>query len=515
LVWLRFLVTTRINNEVMSNQDCIISFLDLPIGTAITLDGIPILLQRDDFVAFHQIPGGNFHLVTIQPEISGKDNTPQQAPSSLSRKFRHGFIFHPKNDNWIKVYRYNPHTEEVNENLLDATLVNGLENSIRTMSLAPIRLLPYSSIPKNDDWKFMTLFITSKILQQNQQQQQQHNHPSLCRHDLNHGCKIVPGSLESQDSKHMTNSNDGQEWITPPIPVGLFMSSSHVSSSSSSSSSTLTVSQWHRHPGTRRFLLTFVSPDQRTQFATATDVTIIWNYVMKFFYHNQWEYWLGEFQLAFVLFLYMHCYSSFEYWRDLVSMISFMSLCNVPDVQFWIHFSSTLIRQMKYMDDDLFNDFDLSGDNFFRPAIFRCIHNLEISQDTMLHNIALEMKTEAKRLFSSLAEDDFHNNGYIHGENLEQGIKIDDEDEPTVVSQEEYNSLISTSQLPLQKLEYPKDWRLKYPFLFAAMQPHEDILMVCARALDSKCDVSLVREAADFLEQVVATGAGGEALDGY
>jgi A1 cistron-splicing factor AAR2 len=41
-----------------------------------------------------------------------------------------------------------------------------------------------------------------------------------------------------------------------------------------------------------------------------------------------------------------------------------------------------------------------------------------------------------------------------------------------------------------------------YPLLLAAVMPHEDILMTCARALDEATDVSLVREAAAYLEQV-------------
>jgi A1 cistron-splicing factor AAR2 len=45
-------------------------------------------------------------------------------------------------------------------------------------------------------------------------------------------------------------------------------------------------------------------------------------------------------------------------------------------------------------------------------------------------------------------------------------------------------------------------YRSRYPILFAAVQPHEDVLMTCARALEAAADVSLVREAAAYLEQV-------------
>jgi len=47
----------------------------------------------------------------------------------------------------------------------------------------------------------------------------------------------------------------------------------------------------------------------------------------------------------------------------------------------------------------------------------------------------------------------------------------------------------------------------QYPLLFAAqttVEDHSDILMTCARILDERTDVSLVREAAAYLEEVEA-----------
>jgi len=43
-----------------------------------------------------------------------------------------------------------------------------------------------------------------------------------------------------------------------------------------------------------------------------------------------------------------------------------------------------------------------------------------------------------------------------------------------------------------------------YPCLFAAILQGEDVLMTCARILDEKADVTLVREAADYLKNVEA-----------
>lgn len=46
------------------------------------------------------------------------------------------------------------------------------------------------------------------------------------------------------------------------------------------------------------------------------------------------------------------------------------------------------------------------------------------------------------------------------------------------------------------------NYKHKYPLLFSAILSHEDIVMTCARILDSKNDVSLVREASAYLEEV-------------
>jgi A1 cistron-splicing factor AAR2 len=57
---------------------------------------------------------------------------------------------------------------------------------------------------------------------------------------------------------------------------------------------------------------------------------------------------------------------------------------------------------------------------------------------------------------------------------------------------------------PSNPTEYSKEEREAHPLLFAARMEHEDILMACARILDEANDVSLVREAAAYLEEVEA-----------
>ena len=89
------------------------------------------------------------------------------------------------------------------------------------------------------------------------------------------------------------------------------------------------------------------------------------------------------------------------------------------------------------------------------------------------------------------------------------GHDSEDED-PVVVSSEEIDASITRQQsLILPKIligqNHPDAHKCQYPLLFASMQCHEDIMMTCARVLDEKVDVSVVREAAAYLEEVEAT----------
>ena len=79
----------------------------------------------------------------------------------------------------------------------------------------------------------------------------------------------------------------------------------------------------------------------------------------------------------------------------------------------------------------------------------------------------------------------------------------DDDDGPVIISSDEVEaSLARSSVYTTSKPDCPQQHQQTYPLLFASVMPNEDILMACARILDDARDVSLVREAAAYLEQV-------------
>ena len=90
----------------------------------------------------------------------------------------------------------------------------------------------------------------------------------------------------------------------------------------------------------------------------------------------------------------------------------------------------------------------------------------------------------------------------------------EDDDGPVVVAEADVEASLERSAVlaaaqassppatHIASIEEDRINRGKFPLIFAAMSPQEDILMCCARVLDEKNDVSLVREAAAYLEAV-------------
>jgi hypothetical protein len=103
------------------------------------------------------------------------------------------------------------------------------------------------------------------------------------------------------------------------------------------------------------------------------------------------------------------------------------------------------------------------------------------------------------------SDDDDHNDnqGLAVGMTDDDGSS-DDEDAPVVVDMEDVEASLarSSNNNATSRIDLPAEIQRAYPLLVAAVQPTEDILMTCARVLDEKTDVSLVREAAAYLEDI-------------
>ncbi|KAL3791106.1 hypothetical protein HJC23_012091 [Cyclotella cryptica] len=271
---------------------------------------------------------------------------------------------------------------------------------------------------------------------------------------------------------------------------------------------------------------------------------------------------LADIQFAFLIFLFLECHSSLEHWRDAVSMSSLtmttpttfestrdarVQTYSLPIHQsnFTLQLLSTLYAQLSCIETDFFQEVEYSsGDNNFLVGALRRLRLACGGLDEMNETVKM-IKKESSRL-DKLALDRFHlqistspnlsDNSFeneVANKSLETEAdqhdvecdddnlrkeqldpdEMDDEDGPVIVPISEVEASISRSSVELLQAqkhctfidaENEYDLRTRYPLLYAAMAPQEDLLMCCARILDDRNDVSLVREAASYLETVEA-----------
>jgi hypothetical protein len=145
-------------------------------------------------------------------------------------------------------------------------------------------------------------------------------------------------------------------------------------------------------------------------------------------------------------------------------------------------------------------DLEVSDGNFLVSSLKQlCLHASQVK--------GLE---EASSIFQILLANRFPNsfaaNDFIQemDEGGGSGDDDDSEDGPVIVAGDDVEASLARSSAAssLQVSSCSSEIRQAYPLLVAAIMPHEDIIMTCARALDQAVDVSLVREAAAYLEEM-------------
>lgn len=454
--------------------------LDLPRGSYLSIDGQPVTLQRDDFVGFHSIPNDIFHLVLTRPGPPSPNysstNEPQLVASSISTgivAFETGMM-----------RRYLRDTEEMSSESVDEVTYTNLVRQMQGRALSPERLVGYSHLitqEKAEMWKRMTGYVSKRLLQ---------------KRGVENGGKIVPGSFEEfnedkEESKRSGDSMqiDGKALCYPPIAV-------------------IDKSQRHTtHPGTKRFL-SQLSSSARTQiFVSEFPKDLVFEYILKNFYDDSVDVLLGDLQLSYVTFMYMQCFSSLQHWRDLLAMLCRVSSsCMLDHEMLYTNLIDAIYSQVQSMDANFFEEVEFTGDNFLIPSLRQLLSTLDETEKPSLCLSGRDFSQFLRGRFPNLFEDnslgeDGRVDDFLGGS--------DDEDGPVVVSSEDIRESLARivhEEGNAHQIQYPSHIRCKFPLLFAAKMSHEDILMTCARALDEKNDVSLVREAAAYLEDIEAKG---------
>jgi AAR2 protein len=297
-----------------------------------------------------------------------------------------------------------------------------------------------------------------------------------------HGTKIVPGTYSDDDDDSFPPADqrrasptdevtvvDGIEMVYPSIPVfttDRSFSIRHVS-----------------HRGTKLFLRG-LSPADRTQFFRA-DHPNAWamDRILSTSYENSMTMLLADLQLSFLLLLHIHCYSSWNHWRDLTVLLL---RAHRPEI------GPVLLQQLPHIEIEVWEEYDADG------MLAASLRQYQGAPDPMVWQSVLHKSLP--RVTIATDDEVDPDDPMMHSSNIhvDDGDEEDDDDPPLIVEN------VPDDLPPLKASVADPAIRQRYPILAAAVLETEDIVMTCARALDEAKDVSLVREAAAYLEQVEA-----------
>lgn len=243
------------------------------------------------------------------------------------------------------------------------------------------------------------------------------------------------------------------------------------------------------HHGTKEFLQGLSATD-RTAFLTHPRAAHHALQHILNVYYTDWQELIGDVQLSFILFLHLHCYNSLVHWRDLVSLLC---LADVVDISLYNSLLNVLSKQFQVFENlDTEESHELVN---LCHSLIRKLPSVSGIDSSLLESFASILRDRFHKLGVKSDSESDYNDDDVDDDN-------GDDDAPVVLTQDEL------SAAETRNAQYPSrdsDSHLsRFPIQFAAMQPHEDVLMTCARALDQAQDVSLVREAAVYLEEVEA-----------
>jgi hypothetical protein len=311
----------------MESGGCI-ALLDLPEQTTISIDAGPnqTLRKSEECIIIRDIfPVDKFHFLVVRGGLktgaSHHQSVLRSQPAGLHNVgivllFDSSDYILQINTNgsphWLIARKFDPFTEELSSIPPDDATME----SVRSI-LDPKTIPHYPSTPvinykglvqasgsETDDrehpldavWSdSLTHYITREI---------------LSRHGITgHGDKIIPSSFTLENDTDVLSlvnvSDNTEEKCTdgiairfPPIPI--IDQKLHTN---------------QKHKATREFL-TSLSPEQRTQLLFYEELPgcHIFHYALNELYDGKWTVLLGDFQSAFVLFLCLGCFQSFEFW---------------------------------------------------------------------------------------------------------------------------------------------------------------------------------------------------------
>jgi AAR2 protein len=458
------------------------------------LNGQTIVVKRHDFLGFQQLPLNGFTLLTVRVVTghSGGGPGPQTVGFVLFQKA-------PRATVDLQVIRYNTQLEEA-ELVQDEDTLLRLRHSILETSQQlrhveasspppPHMLVPFHQLFQSqqhlDSWKELTNWITPSFLS-----------------FRNVRAKIVAAPYQEHDLPSTPSTNVHEQaalecCLYPPIPVW------HGATNS-----------WalpRQHRGTRQFF-TALSPTDRT--ALYRTPALLLDQVLSRHYQGNWAWLLGDLQWSLLLFRQVQCYASLVHWRDLWCLVCGASGTWDRQPDLYRALLPVLTRQWKLLAKHDWAEVVEESDG---PSVLTSMHYLVAclspADDPDLQREVSALADEIKRtqVLLDLGSERPHSR---HPPTADEEDESDNDSGPVVIPlsevQESQRRAGVTKMACGNSIVICPAIREQYPLLMAAMQPYEDILMTCARALDEQVDVSLVREAAAYLENMESVAVADE-----
>jgi len=152
---------------------------------------------------------------------------------------------------------------------------------------------------------------------------------------------------------------------------------------------------------------------------------------------------LGELQYSFILFLILYSYESFEHWKKILQL-----LCQVDESiekrkNFFIQFIKVFHHQIEEVPNDFFIDIISGGNNFL---LFILKSFFEIAEG---HEHLKDLRLEVSK-FKSFIEGRFNMSFSIS--EIPDNNEIDDEDNPTLVLEEDLLNNLNLTPEELKKI---------------------------------------------------------------
>lgn len=198
---------------------------------------------------------------------------------------------------------------------------------------------------------------------------------------------------------------------------------------------------------------------------------------------------LGNFQLAFISFLFMQCLSALQQWKYLCSTISISANFILKNKAFTKAFLLCMFHQLNFVDADFVSD-ELNSDCFLFPAIGVLLLNLKDEKDPELLEIERRLTTFIEKKY------DLNYDALLQ---LGEGADAVD----TVHLNFHYTAAQIGDPLPNIMNEHDQMFCWRYPLLYAEKiksDGREDFLMTARRVLDECNEQTLCLEAAGFIQ---------------